>query len=246
MTQLTVKITSGLLGGANRNGVATFLGVPYAAPPVAERRFAVPVPHDHWEGTRDATQPGPTAPQFNRPFPKVDVTPFVGQGWKKGGDSLTANIWTPDPSASGLPVMVFIHGGAFVLGSNNASVSDGAAFARSRIVCIGLNYRLGVEGFLPVPGVPTNLGLRDLLAALQWTQGNAAAFGDDPANITLLGESSGAMLIGEPYIEPWENGDEKARRGLYSRAQFWVAPQDVRRGVPDEPTDQMRAHQLLR
>ncbi len=211
MTQPTVKIASGTLHGVAQNGVTRFLGVPYAAPPVAERRFALPEPHAPWDGIREATAPGPTAPQFVRPFPNLHVTPLVGQGWQKGDDFLTANIWTPDPAAAGLPVMVFVHGGAFALGSNNAAVSDGSSFARSGIVCISINYRLGVEGFLPIPGIPTNLGLRDMLAALRWVQENAAAFGGDPTKITVFGESAGAMAISNLVASP-------LAKGLFQRA----------------------------
>ena len=81
-----------LLAGTSQNGVPAFLGVPYAAPPVGERRFAIPAPHPIWDGSRDATQPGPSAPQFMRPFPKVDVSPLVGQAWQQGDDFLTAKI----------------------------------------------------------------------------------------------------------------------------------------------------------
>jgi len=206
LADIKVTISTGKLLGSATNGVASFLGVPYAAPPVGTRRFALPTRHDRWDGMRDATELGPTAPQFSRPFPNLDVVPLIGRGWQKGDDFLTANIWTPDPAAQNLPVMVFIHGGAFVVGSNNAPVSDGTAFARSGVVCISLNYRLGVEGFLPIPGVPTNLGLRDLLFALQWVQENARVFGGDPANVTVFGESAGAMAIADLISSPLANG----------------------------------------
>jgi para-nitrobenzyl esterase len=206
MSESIVEIASGLLRGTIQDGVTTFLGVPYAAPPFGERRFALPNPHAPWGGIRDSTAPGPTAPQFIRPFPNLNVTPLVGEGWQRGDDFLTANIWTPDPSAKGLPVMVFIHGGAFALGSNNAAVTDGSSFARSGIVCISINYRLGVEGFLPIPGIETNLGLRDVLAALRWVQENAEAFGGDPAKVTVFGESAGAMAIGDLVASPLAKG----------------------------------------
>jgi para-nitrobenzyl esterase len=102
--------------------------------------------------------------------------------------------------------MVFIHGGAFVLGSNQAPVQDGSRFARSGVVYVSLNYRLGVEGFLPIPGAPTNLGLRDQIAGLKWVQQNARAFGGDPGNVTVFGESAGAMSIADLLSSPLPKG----------------------------------------
>jgi para-nitrobenzyl esterase len=208
---VVVKTSSGDVRGEQRDGLVAFLGLPYGAAPVGPLRFAAPQPHPTWEGVRDATQPGPTAPYGTRPFPGLDVVPLVGGGWVKGDDYLAVNVWTPDPKAKGLPVMVWIHGGGFVVGSKDASVNDGSGFARSGVVCIGINYRLGLNGFLPIPGVPTNLGLRDQIAALKWVQQNAAAFGGDPANVTVFGESAGAMSIGNLVGSP-------LARGLFRRA----------------------------
>ncbi len=204
------KTSHGAVQGAEENGVSTFFGIPYAAAPIETLRFSPPSPHTAWEGKRDATKPGPTAPQFVRPFP-LDMSPLVGRGWGRGDEFLTANVWTPDIDAKGLPVMVFIHGGAFALGSNNASVSDGTEFARSGVVCFSLNYRTGLEGFLAAPGVPSNLGLRDVVAGLRWVRENAAAFGGDMDNVTIFGESSGAVMISLLLAS------EKAR-GLFRRA----------------------------
>ncbi len=107
--------------------------------------------------------------------------------------------------------MVFVHGGGFVVGSKDAPVQDGTSFAQSGNVCIAINYRLGIDGFLPVPGAPTNLGLRDILFALKWVQDNAAAFGGDPANVTVFGESAGAMAIADLVTSP-------LAKGLFHRA----------------------------
>jgi len=159
------RTTSGSVRGVRKGGVDVFLGVPYAAPPVGARRFASPQPPEPWSGVRDATAPGPTAPQFIREFPQLEVTPLVGEGWRRGDDFLVLNVWAPADDRPGKPVMCFIHGGAFVLGSKDAPVNDGTAFARDGVVCIAINYRMGIEGFLPIDGVPTNLGLRDQLAA---------------------------------------------------------------------------------
>ena len=206
-----VKLNTGTIAGVTLQGVRVYLDVPYAAAPVGALRFQLPVPHAAWDGERDASSPGPTAPQFTRVFPVVDISPLVGNGWRKGDDFLTANIWAPDVSTVGLPVMVFIHGGAFSVGSNSASVSDGSEFARSGVICITLNYRVGIEGFLVAPGVKPNLGIHDVLEGLRWIQRNAAAFGGDAGNVTVFGESSGAMLIGLLLASP-------LAKGLFRRA----------------------------
>lgn len=151
-----------------------FASVPYAAPPVGKRRFAPPSPPPAWHGVRDATAPVATAPQRLRAVPGLDIEPLVGTGWTPGDDYLTLDVWSPE-DAAGLPVMVFVHGGGFVIGSKDASVQDGATFARDGVVCVSINYRLGVDGFLPIPGVPTNLGLRDVIAALGWVRDEIAA-----------------------------------------------------------------------
>ncbi len=211
MVERVVAITNGRIRGMALDGVSAFLGVPYAAAPFGKNRFAAPRPHEPWADIFDATLPGPTAPQIVKPFPGIDLLALVGEGWIKGDDYLTANIWSPDPGGAGLPVMVFIHGGGFVAGSNNAPVSNGSAFARAGVVCVAINYRMGVDGFLPIPGIPTNLGLRDQIAALQWVQDNIAAFGGDAANVTVFGESAGAMSIANLIVSP-------LAKGLFTRA----------------------------
>jgi para-nitrobenzyl esterase len=210
MAEVTVTLDTGPVVGSATNGVRRFLGVPYAAAPVGPLRFANPQPHPGWTEARDATAHGPTAPQYVRDFPGLDLAPLVGTGWSRGDDFLTANIWAPEGGAS-LPVMVFVHGGAFVLGSNNAAVTDGTAFARDGVICIAINYRMGIEGFLPIPGVPTNLGLHDVIAGLEWVRRNAAALGGDPDNLTVFGESAGAMLLSDLVASP-------AGKGLFRRA----------------------------
>jgi para-nitrobenzyl esterase len=206
-----IETMHGLVKGTSRGAVRTFIGVPYAAAPVGKLRFALPEPPVPWSGVRDTAAPGPNAPQFIRAFPQLDVTPLVGDGWRSGQDYLALNVWAPADEQPGKPVMVFIHGGAFVLGSKDAAVNDGSAFARDGIICIAINYRLGIEGFLPIDGAPTNLGLRDQIAALGWVQRNAARFGGDPANVTVFGESAGAMSLACLVASP-------LARGLFRRA----------------------------
>ncbi|WP_460445453.1 carboxylesterase/lipase family protein [Angustibacter aerolatus] len=184
--------THGRVRGERRDGVARFLGVPYAAPPVGARRFAAPEPPQPWDGVRDATAFGPTPPAagYQAPFDTILTSTQV-----PGDDWLTVNVWTPDPGAAGLPVMVWIHGGAFVNGSSAVATYGGQAFARDGVVLVTLNYRLGVEGFAALPDAPANRGLLDQLAALEWVRDNAAAFGGHPARVTVFGESAGAMSI---------------------------------------------------
>ncbi len=206
MTDAVVRTRYGSVRGAVLPGAVRYLGVPYAAPPVGARRWQAPQTPLNWSGIRDATTPGANAPQIIRAFPGLDVTPLVGHGWQPGEDFLTANIWTPPEAAGGRPVLVFIHGGAFIGGSSNAVVHAGTSFARAGIVYVAINYRLGIEGFLPIPGVPTNLGLRDQIAALAWVRDNIAQFGGDPANVTVAGESAGAMSIANLLASPLADG----------------------------------------
>ena len=195
--------------GTARDGVHAFLGIPYAAPPFGPRRFAAPQPPERWDGVRPATEYGPTVPK--PPYaPPYDV--LLPEPQVPGEDCLNLNVWTPDPGASGLPVFVWIHGGAFVNGSGAVPVYDGTAFARDGVVCVTINYRLGVDGFLQfADGGPANRGLLDQVAALRWVQENIAAFGGDPARVTIGGESAGAMSVGSLLAMP-------SARGLFAQA----------------------------
>jgi para-nitrobenzyl esterase len=174
------------------DGVARFLGIPYAASPTGELRFGAPVPPLAWEGTREADRFGATPPKPAYPVPFDTLLPepdIAGDDW------LTVNVWTPDPGQAGLPVMVWIHGGAFANGNSAIPSYDGQAFARDGVVLVSLNYRLGIDGFALLPGAPANRGLLDQIAALEWVRDNIAAFGGDPGNVTVFGESAGAMSV---------------------------------------------------
>ena len=210
MSSIIVQTPAGKVRGDCESGVCRFLGVPYALPPVGPNRFAEAQPVHPWVGVRDATKPGPTSWYKSPVFPGLDIAPLIGPGGTGGDDYLAVNVWAPE-GAAGRPVMVWIHGGAFVLGSKDASVSDGTAFAQSGMVCVSIGYRLGIDGFLPIPGIPTNLGLRDMLAALAWVRDNVAAFGGDPGNVTVFGESAGAMAISDLVASP-------LAAGLFKRA----------------------------
>ncbi|MBT1186788.1 carboxylesterase family protein [Streptomyces sp. CJ_13] len=208
----TVTTTSGPVRGRRHGHGTVFLDVPYCAPPVGRGRFAAPSPHPRWTGIRDTTRPGPTAPQPARDsFGTLDMSPYFGPGWQRGDDYLTVNIWAPRPDGPPRPVMVFVHGGGFVAGSGRAPLYDGTAFARDGVVLITVNYRLGIPGFLHLPDAPDNRGMLDVLAALHWIRGNAAAFGGDPENVTLFGQSAGAVIVGGVLADP-------ASAGLFRRA----------------------------
>jgi len=186
-----VHIRDGAVRGKAESGVWAFLGIPYAASPFGARRMRPPQPVQPWDGERDATAYGPTAPkgdyppQYARLFPEVLIP---------GEECLNLNVWTPDATAA-LPVLVWIHGGAFMNGSGSVGAYSGAAFARDGVVCVTINYRLAAEGFLLLDDGIANLGLLDQLAALRWVQANIAAFGGDPARVTVAGESAGAMSV---------------------------------------------------
>lgn len=199
------RVREGAIRGSCERGVCRFLGIPYAASPSGDNRFKEPRPREAWEGVLDCTEPGPCAPHLIRDFPALDLVPLVGKGSLQGADYLRLNIWSPKV-AERKPVMIWIHGGGFVIGSKDAPVQDGTEFARSGVVCVAINYRMGIDGFLPIPGIPTNLGLRDMLFAIRWVRENIECFGGDPENITLFGESAGAMAIADLVTSPLAKG----------------------------------------
>ena len=199
----------GQLQGVWDQGVRVFRGVRYAQAPHGALRFAAPVPVLPWSGLRDATAYAPMAPQLARTA-RADAPPLGA------ADCLAANVWAPPAGpGAGLPVMVWVHGGGFFRGAASEPLYDGAAFALQGVVFVSLQYRLGIDGFLHFEGeehaAPANRGLLDLLAGLQWVRDHVAAWGGDPARITVFGQSAGAgalaCLLGLP-----------AARGLVQRA----------------------------
>jgi para-nitrobenzyl esterase len=204
MTQGPVVVLGdGAVRGKTESGVSAFLGIPYAAPPFGANRMLPPRPVQPWDGERDATAFGPTVPKGDYP---PQYAPLFPEEVIPGEDCLNLNVWTPDPGAAGLPVLVWIHGGSFMNGSGSVGAYDGAAFARDGVVCVTINYRLAAEGFLFLDDGAANLGLLDQLAALRWVQGNIAAFGGDPARVTVAGESAGAMSITTLLAMPLSEG----------------------------------------
>lgn len=214
---------------ARDRGIVAVLGIPYAAPPFGSRRFREPRPAEPWDGVRDCTAFGPVAPQSA----ELPGAP----SWSPGDeDILTLNIWTPADGPGDLPVLVWIHGGAYVFGSSAQPDFDGTALAGGGLVVVTLNSRLGFEGFghvpgaegdLPVPGAdsdlpvpaadigaaafPDNRGLLDQIAALEWVRDNISAFGGSPDRVTLAGQSSGATSVACLMVA------DRAR-GLFRRA----------------------------
>ncbi|MFD6109407.1 carboxylesterase/lipase family protein [Streptomyces yangpuensis] len=201
---------AGVVEGRTRaDGISVFLGIPYAAPPVGALRFAPPAPPAAWDGVREAVSFGPTAPKVPYPpaFAALLTDPVI-----PGDGCLNVNVWTPDPTpGAGLPVMVWIHGGAHTRGSSAVPVYDGAAFARDGVVLVSFNFRLGVLGYGLFPDAPANRGMLDQIAALEWVRDNVSAFGGDPARVTLFGESAGAISIGALLAAP-------RAAGLFHRA----------------------------
>ncbi|MFE9409035.1 carboxylesterase/lipase family protein [Streptomyces sp. NPDC006704] len=206
--------------------VAAFLGIPFAAPPFGEARFRAPAPALPWDGVREAFVPGASMPRAPYAPPFDTLIPDEGA---QGQDCLNLNVWTPHPTpGGGLPVMVWIHGGAFANGSGSSSSYDGSAFARDGVVYVSVNYRLGADGFLKLPDRPDNRGLLDQIAALEWVRDNIEAFGGDPHQVTVFGESAGAMSIGALLALP-------RARGLFRRAilQSGAAHHFMRPGSAD-------------
>ena len=219
----TVTTRYGAVSGELTDGVSIFLGIPYAASPTGPLRFKAPEPPAAGDGVRECLTFGatPPKPDYAAPFDTQLPEPNIS-----GDDWLSLNVWTPDPGGSA-PVMVWIHGGAFANGNSAVPMYGGHAFARDGAVLVTINYRLGIDGFALLPDAPPNRGLLDQVAALEWVRDNIAAFGGDPANVTIFGESAGAMsvttLLGMPRA-----------RGLFSKviaqsgaAQVGADPQDA-------------------
>jgi carboxylesterase type B len=219
-------------GRATEHGYV-FLGIPYAAPPTGANRLRPPRQVGPWDGVRDATVLGAEPPQV---APPATGGPASGPGedWEDVDDAfarverasgtddcLNLNLWTPDPAAAGLPVMVWIQGGMFELSSTAAY--DGSRFARDGVVCVVINWRPGAEGFLYLGDGIADVGLLDQVAALEWVRENIAAFGGDPGDVTVFGESAGAMSIGVLLAMPRAEGLFR-RAILQSGAAHHVLP----------------------
>ncbi|MDF2442336.1 MAG: para-nitrobenzyl esterase, partial [Subtercola sp.] len=208
VTDIDVLTTDGLVRGSADGETFRFLGIPFAAPPFGANRFRFPQPPTPWDGPRDARESGLGVPQ---PHWENDPFDMYFNPQREGADCLVLDVCTPELGRAGLPVMVWIHGGGFITGTGSAPAHDGRTFARDGIVHVGVNYRLGMEGFLFTGEGADNLGLRDQVAALEWVQRNIAAFGGDPANVTVFAQSAGALALFDLLAMP-------AARGLFARA----------------------------
>jgi para-nitrobenzyl esterase len=227
----TVQIESGALAGTTENGLEVFLGVPYAAPPVGDLRWRAPRPVARWTGLRPADAYGAWAPQ-NPPLSTLGAD-MPGE---QSEDCLTLNLWTPGLDGA-RPVLVWIHGGGFTAGSGASPLYRGGALARrGDVVVVTINYRLGLLGFLAHPDltdgdVCANWGLQDQVAALRWVHDNIEAFGGDPGNVTIFGESAGSMSVSDLLAVP-------AAHGLFHRA---VAQSGPPNGLPMHTAEETAA-----
>ncbi|MBS7457323.1 carboxylesterase/lipase family protein [Coralloluteibacterium stylophorae] len=203
-----IAVDGGRLRGERGDGVEVFRGIPFAAPPVGGNRWRAPQPVTPWQGVREATAFGPDCMQL--PFPG-DAAPL---GVTPAEDCLYLNVWRPPAAdAAALPVLVWIYGGGYVNGGASPAVYDGSAFARDGVILVSFNYRVGRFGFFAHPALSAaaegplgNYGHMDQIAALQWVRRNIAAFGGDPGNVTVFGESAGGGSVLNLAIAPPAQG----------------------------------------
>ena len=204
-----VKTKSGVVEGKEDGAVRAFLGIPYAVPPVGDLRWKPPVTAAKWTGVRKATDFGPHCLQGNV-FGDMTFRDPAGSE-----DCLSLNVWVPaKPPSAKLPVMVWIYGGGFVAGSTSETRQDGTNLAQQGVVVVSMNYRLGIFGFFVHPELAKesghhaagNYGLLDKVAALHWVHDNIAAFGGDPENVTIFGESAGSFSVSAQMASPLAKG----------------------------------------
>ena len=216
-----VEIASGKIRGAVASGVHAFKGIPYAAPTGGANRFLPPQPVTPWDGTRDVLAYHGQAPQSPaKPKRRSEMDNILGpaDATPEVEDCLTLNIWTPGLDGK-RPVMVWLHGGAFAYGSGNRAVTEGTNLARrGDVVVVSVNHRLNICGYLHLEDIggerfagSGNAGSLDMVAALQWVRDNIAAFGGDPGNVTIFGESGGGGKVSALLVMP-------AAKGLFHRA----------------------------
>jgi para-nitrobenzyl esterase len=227
------RLDSGPISGVREGDIWVYKGIPYAAPPVGELRWREPQPVEAWEGVLACEEYGPACPQP----PSEDWGGFMTVG-ETSEDCLYLNVWTPAESPDeSLPVMFWIHGGAFLIGAGSQAVYDGVNMAEKGVVIVTINYRLGPFGFFAHPllteespyGSSGNFGLLDQIAALEWVERNIASFGGDPDSVTVFGESAGGMSIYSLMASP-------LAEGLFDRAVIQSGP-FLDMGLPLNPED---------
>jgi para-nitrobenzyl esterase len=199
-----VSLDTGTVMGSNEGATHSFKGIAFASPPVGNLRWRAPQPVASWSGVRSATAYGPDCLQLS---PAGVVSAPSGH---TAEDCLYLNIWRPAESRGGRPVLVWIYGGAFVMGGSSSPLYDGTSFARQGIVFVSFNYRLGRFGFFAHPALSAanegplgNYGYQDQIAALQWVKRNIAAFGGDPNHVTVMGESAGGISVLDLLVSPF-------------------------------------------
>ncbi|MCP3098264.1 carboxylesterase family protein [Myxococcus sp. K15C18031901] len=213
-----VTTREGQVQGALNEGVWSFKGIPYAKPPVGSRRWKAPEPMAPWTGVRPALEFGASPPQDRQ----ACIDTGAGDPGKLSEDCLFLNVWTPRTEVGAkLPVVFWIHGGAFILGAGHLPAYLGGPLAAKDVVMVTFNYRLGHLGFFAhpalereSPGGPVNFGLLDQIAALEWVNRNIAQFGGDPDNVTVIGESAGAKSVLSLYASPLVKDKRYFRRGV--------------------------------
>ena len=201
MTDPIATTTSGQVRGLVRDGIHVFRSIPYAAPPVGSRRFRPPQPAEPWTGVREATHFGPVAPQNPS---MLETMMGAAEPVMDEAECLTLTVFTPALDDAERPVLFWIHGGAFVIGTGSSPIYDGRRFAEhGDVVVVSVNYRLGAFGFLHLEDIfgaefagSGNAGILDQVCALEWVRDNIAAFGGDPDRVTIFGESAGGMSVG--------------------------------------------------
>jgi para-nitrobenzyl esterase len=217
----------GLVRGHRADGVFSFKGISYAAPPFGVNRFRSPQPVESWSGIRDALTFGPKSPQ---PMYPPQIALLLNECVDSGQDCLTLNVWSRDLGSSRQPVMVWIPGGMFAYhGTGGSPWYDGGRFARDGVVCVTINYRVGPDGFLFMDEESPNRGLLDQIAALEWVHENVAAFGGDPDNVTIFGESAGAMSVSTLLAMPCAEGLFRRAIAQSGAAQHVSSPTTARR-----------------
>jgi para-nitrobenzyl esterase len=241
-----VAAPAGTVEGVEQGGLRIFRGIPYAQAPVGPLRWKPPVAAPDWQGVRKATAFGPACVQPRNRNAGIYTNPLD----TVSEDCLTLNIWAP-PGAKDLPVFVWIHGGALVAGYSHETMYDGARLAqRGNMIVVSINYRLGILGYLAHPelsaespdGVSGNYGLLDQIAALQWVRRNIAAFGGDASNVTIAGESAGALSVLYLMASP-------QARGLFHKAvaqsAYMITTPELKRGAHGLPSAEAAGSQIM-
>ncbi len=238
-----VTAPAGAIAGRSEGALRVFKGIPFALPPTGAARWAPPQAMPAWEGVRDASAFGPACVQLPRPVTSV----YAYEVGPMSEDCLSLNIWAPE-NARNAPVFVWIHGGSLTSGSSNEQMYDGARLAERGIIVVSINYRLGVLGFLAHPelsaesprSVSGNYGLLDQIEALRWVNRNIAAFGGDPANVTIAGESAGGLSVVYLLAAPSAHG--LFSKAIVQSANILAVPElrSERLGMPSAETEGAR------